>query len=333
MRAIATAPLYAASLATVVLVAACNKQAASTGPESAPSSPPVAVVNGTPVSRAEFDVYVKNLLQGKQQELTADQKNQVLDELISLQLLATKAEKDGLQNDPDTQAQLQLLRIRVLADAASQKYLKSQQPSDVELHAEYEVGVAAMDKTEYKARHILVPSKELADQLIKKLKAGAKFEDLVKANSTDNGSKNNGGDLGWFNTSRMVKPFGDAVKSLKKGEVTPEPVQTQYGWHVIQLEDTREATPPPFDQVKAQLTNGAVRKKLQVYVADLKKDAKIERKLDAPGAAAPGAAAPGAAAPGAAAPPGTTGSAAPDAAPATPATPAAPAGSAGDNKP
>src|ERR1700689_3398444 len=324
MRAIATAPLYAAALATVVLVAACNKQAASTGPESAPSSPAVAVVNGTPISRAEFDVYVKNLLQGKQQELTADQKNQVLEELISMQLLAANAEKEGLQNDPDTLAQLQLLRTRVLADAASQKYLKSQQPSDVELHAEYETAVAGMDKTEYKARHILVASKELADQLIKKLKAGAKFEDLAKANSTDNGSKNKGGDLGWFNTSRMVKPFGDAVKSLKKGEGTPEPVQTQYGWHVIQLEDTRDATPPPFEQVKSQLTNSAVRKKLQVYVAELKKDAKIERKLDTSGAAAPGAPAT----------PGTTGSATPDAAaPATPATPAAPAGSAGDNKP
>jgi peptidyl-prolyl cis-trans isomerase C len=328
MRAIATAPLCAASLATVVLVAACTKQAASTGPESPPPSPPLAVVNGTPISRTEFDVYVKNLLQGKQQELTADQKSQVLDELISLQLLAAQGEKEGLQSDPDTQAQLQLLRTRVLADAASQKYIKSQEPSDAELHAEYETAIAGMDKTEYKARHILVASKELAEQQIKKLKAGAKFEDLAKANSTDNGSKNNGGELGWFNSSRMVKPFGDALKNLKKGEVTPEPVQTQYGWHVIQLEDTRDATPPPFDQVKAQLTNGAIRKKLQAYVADLKKDAKIERKPDALGSAAP----PSAAAPGVAAPPGTTDSAAPSA-PATPATPAAPAGSAGDSKP
>jgi peptidyl-prolyl cis-trans isomerase C len=328
MRAIATAPLYAAFLATVLLVAACNKQTASTGPESAPApaSPSVAVVNGTPISRTEFDVYVKNLLQGKQQELTADQKNQVLDELINLHLLAAQAEKDGLQNDPDTQAQLQLLHVRVLADAASQKYVKSQTPSDAELHAEYETGVAGMDKTEYKARHILVPNKDLADQLIKKLKSGAKFEDLAKANSTDNGSKNSGGDLGWFNPSRMVKPFGDAVKNLKKGEVTPEPVQTQYGWHVIQLQDTREATPPPFEQVKSQLTNGAVRKKLQAYVADLKKDAKIERKPEAIGATAPAPAmTPGPVmAPGAAMTPGT---------PATPATPVTPASPAGDKKP
>ena len=105
------------------------------------------------------------------------------------------------------------------------------------------------------ARHILVATKDQADQVIKKLKSGAKFEELAKSQSTDTGSKNNGGELGWFTTSRMVKPFADAVKNLKKGEVTPEPVQTQYGWHVIQLEDTRDATPPPFDQVKPQLTN------------------------------------------------------------------------------
>jgi peptidyl-prolyl cis-trans isomerase C len=323
MRAIATAPLYAASLVSVVLLAACNKQPAPTSTETAPASPTVAVVNGTPISQAEFDIYVKNLLQGKQQVLTPDQKNQVLDEMISMQLLAAQAEKDGLQNSPDVQAQLQLIHTRVLADAASQKYLKSQQPSDAELHAEYENAIGGMEKTEYKARHILVASKELAEQLIKKLKAGAKFEDLAKTNSTDNGSKNNGGDLGWFNPSRMVKPFSDAVKGLKKGEVTPEPVQTQYGWHVIQLEDTREATPPPFEQVKAQLENNAIRKKLQAYVADLKKDAKIERKLDTGPAAPAIVVPPGATAPGAA----------PGAAPTPPTPPPAPAGTSGNNKP
>ena len=97
-----------------------------------------------------------------------------------------------------------------------------------ELHAEYDTAVASMDKTEYHARHILVANKDQAEQIIKKLKGGAKFEDLAKAQSIDTGSKTNGGDLGWFTTSRMVKPFADAVKALKKGEITPEPVQTQY---------------------------------------------------------------------------------------------------------
>jgi peptidyl-prolyl cis-trans isomerase C len=274
-----TPAIAVSTVVALASLAACNKTPQAAGPQSgaAPAPAPLATVNGSAISRSEYDLFVKDLLQGKQQELTADQKGQVVDDLINMQLLADQAEKDGLQNDPDTVAQLNLLHLRVLADAESQKYIKSLQPSDADLHAEYETAVAAMDKSEYKARHILVATKEDGEQIIKKLKGGAKFEDLAKAQSTDTGSKNNGGDLGWFTTSRMVKPFADAVVALKKGETTPEPVQTQYGWHVIQLEDTREKTPPPFDQVKAQLSNQVIRKKLQAHVADLKKNAKIDR--------------------------------------------------------
>ena len=271
----------ASTVLAIAMLTACGKTQQPAAPAAADKSAPaaVAIVNGAPISRSEYDIYVKGLLQGKQQELTPEQKNQVLDEMISMQLMAAQAEKDGLDKDLETAAQLEVLRIRVLADAASQKILKGKDPTDAELHAEYDTAIASMDKTEYHARHILVATKDQADQIIKKLKGGAKFEDLAKAQSLDTGSKANGGDLGWFTTSRMVKPFADAVKVLKKGEVTPEPVQTQYGWHVIQLEDTREAAPPPFDQVKAQLTNSLVRKKLQAYVEDLKKNAKIEKKL------------------------------------------------------
>jgi len=273
----------ASAVLAIAVLAACGQTQQPAAPAAADKSVPapvaVAVVNGTTISRAEFDIYVKGLLQGKQQELTPEQKNQVLDELISMQLLSAQAEKEALDKDPDTAAQLEILRIRVLADAASQKYLKGQDPTDAQLHAEYDTAIASMDKTEYHARHILVANKDQADQIIKKLKGGAKFEDLAKAQSLDTGSKANGGDLGWFTTSHMVKPFADAVKGLKKGEITPQPVQTQYGWHVIQLEDTREAAPPPFDQVKAQLVNAVIRKKLQAYVEDLKKNAKIEKKL------------------------------------------------------
>lgn len=273
----------ASTVLAIVVLAACGKTQQPAAPaaadKSVPAAVPVAIVNGTAISRTEYDIYVKGLLQGKQQELTPEQKNQVLDEMISMELMAAQAEKDGLDKDLDTAAQLEVLRMRVLADAASQKIMKGQEPTDAQLHAEYETAVASMDKTEYHARHILVASKDQAEQIIKKLKGGAKFEDLAKAQSLDTGSKATGGDLGWFTTSRMVKPFADAVKALKKGEITPEPVQTQYGWHVIQLEDTREAAPPPFDQVKAQLVNSVIRKKLQAYVEDLKKNAKIEKKL------------------------------------------------------
>jgi peptidyl-prolyl cis-trans isomerase C len=228
---------------------------------------------------------VRNLLRNapKGQTLTADQQSQVVDDLVNLAVMAQQGEKDGAVNDPEAQAQLALLRMRVVADAESQRFIKSLTPSDADLHAEYEQAVAKMDKNEYHAQHILVKDKADAEQIIKKLKGGAKFEDVAKASSIDSGSKNNGGDLGWFTTSRMVPPFAEAVKNLKKGEVTSEPVQTQYGWHVIKLIDTRDAAPPAFDnpQVNQQLKDAVMRKKLQAYLEDLRKQAKIEKKMDA----------------------------------------------------
>ncbi len=262
--------------AITLLLAACGKgqQAAAPAATDKPTTtPPVAVVDGTPISRDAYDDYLKGLLRGKPvSDVTADEKNQVLDQMINMQLIAAQAEKDGLEKDPDVATRVALLRTQILADAAAQKYVKSNEPSDQELHAAYD---AATDKTEYHASHILVPTKEKADQLIKKIKSGAKFEDVAKSDSTDN-SKANGGDLGWFTTARMVKPFGDAVKVLKKGEITTDPVQTQYGWHIIKLEDTRDA---PFDQMKGQLTNVIMQKKFQEYIDGLKKTAKIEKKL------------------------------------------------------
>lgn len=259
-----------------ILLAACGKGQQAAAPPAAPDKagpPPVAIVDGTPISREAFDDYLKGLLRGKPAaDVTADEKNQVLDQMINMQLIAAQAEKEGLQKDPDVTTRIALLRTQILADAAAQKYLKTNEPSDQELHAAYD---SATDKTEYHASHILVPTKEKADQLIKKIKGGAKFEDVAKAESTDN-SKTSGGDLGWFTTARMVKPFGDAVKGLKKGEFTAEPVQTQYGWHIIKLADTRDA---PFDQMKTQLSNGIMQKKFQDYIESLKKTAKIEKKL------------------------------------------------------
>jgi len=270
--------------AFALVMTACGKgQPAATPPATdktaAPAPAPVATIDGTPISRLEYEIYLKSLLQGRPNtELTAEQRGQVLDELINMQLLASQGLKDGVDKDPDVAGRLDVVRLRVLADSESQKYLKDKEPTDAELHAEYDTAIQSMDKTEYHARHILVASKELADQAIKKIKGGAKFEDVAKTQSTD-GSKTNGGDLGWFTLTRMAKPFGDAVKTLKKGEMTQEPVQTQFGWHVIKLEDTRETAPPPFEQVKQQVSNGVIQKKLQTYVDSLKKTAKIDKTL------------------------------------------------------
>jgi len=273
------------TVATVaVLLAACGKGQQGQAPTPAPAAKTdvatVATVNGTPISRAVYDIYVKSLLQqsGKSpNDLTPEQKGQVLDELVGMQLISTEAAKDGVDKDPDVTARLELLRMRVLTDAQSQKFLKDKEPTDAELHAQYDQDMAGLDKTEYKGRHILVASKEKAQELIKKIKGGAKFEDVAKAESTDS-SKANGGDLGWFTPSRMAKPFGDAVRSMKKGDMTQEPVQTQFGWHIIRIDDTRDATPPPFDQVKQQLNNQIVQKKLLAYVDGLKKTATIAKQ-------------------------------------------------------
>jgi peptidyl-prolyl cis-trans isomerase C len=272
----------ASAVATVaVLLTACNKGQPPAEPPAANTAavPAVATVNGVPIPRADYDAFLKNLLQGKPgTDLTPEQKNQVLDELITMRLVSTQAIKDGLEKQPDVEANLDVVRMRILSDAESQKFLKGKEPTDAELHAEYDSAIASMDKTEYHAEHILVPTKDKADALIKKIKGGAKFEDVAKAESTDN-SKTNGGDLGWFTLTRMVKPFGDAVKTLKKGDMTQEPVQTQFGWHIIKLIDTREVAPPPFDQVKDKVTKAVIQKELIAYVDDLKKNAKIEKTL------------------------------------------------------
>ena len=268
--------------AFALAVAACGQgqqstPAAADKPAAANAPPPVATVDGTAISHTEYDIYLKSLLRGRPAaDLTTEQKAQVLDEMINMQLLASQGIKDGVDKDPDVAAQLGVVKMRVLADAESAKYLKDKEPTDADLHTEYDSQVGSMDKTEYHARHILVSSKEAAEAAIKKIKGGAKFEDVAKAESSDS-SKANGGDLGWFSLTRMVKPFGDAVKGLKKGEITATPVQTQFGWHVIKLEDTRETTAPPFEQVKQQVTNGVIQKKLQAYVETLKKTAKIDK--------------------------------------------------------
>jgi len=154
---------------------------------------------------------------------------------------------------------------------------------DVLVQAAADCGLDADDvrrrlATDEDVERISAQAQEAAEAAIKKIKGGAKFEDVAKAESTDS-SKANGGDLGWFTLTRMAKPFGDAVKGLKKGEMTATPVQTQFGWHVIKLEDTRETAPPPFEQVKQQVSTGVMQKKLQAYVETLKKTAKIEKSL------------------------------------------------------
>lgn len=253
-----------------------------------PAGPPVATVNGAPISQDLFDFYIKNVSGKAPTEINAEQRDQALDNLVRAQLVAQQADKDGLTKDKDTAAILELSRLNVLQQAVSEKYLKDKKPSDQELRAEYETQVALLARQEYKARHILVATEEFAKKLVTQLEKGGNFADLAKRESMD-GSKANGGDLGWFTPDRMVKPFSDAVVSLKPGEYTHTPVQTQFGWHIIQLQEVRELAPPPFDSVKQRLEQVVQNKKFKTYTDELMKTAKVEKTAVA---AAPAAAAP-----------------------------------------
>jgi len=303
-------------LVTLAALAACQPKTAGTAIND--NSPAVATVNGVPITRSFWEFYIKGITGGKSPaDLTADQRSQALDNLIRAQVVADHATRDGLDRSGDTAYMLELARLNVLQQAVEERYLKDREPTEQELRAEYETQLAAMPKTEYHARHILVATEPFAQKIIERLNKGEKFEALAKSESMDS-SKNNGGDLGWFTPGRMVPEFAGAVMALKPGEFTHSPVQTQYGWHVIQLLETREVTPPPFDQVRQRLVQVVQAKKFRIYQDELMRNAKIEKFPDRlVGNVAP--AAPGTAAPAA---PGTPPAAAPGVAPTPPAAPA-----------
>jgi peptidyl-prolyl cis-trans isomerase C len=259
-----------ALLAPVVL-AACNKAAA---PAAEATGERVATVNGKALPKSEFDLYVANMGRQSGRDMTGQQ-DQLLDQYISMQLAADEAEKAGIEKDPKVRDQLALARLQVLVDAGLQKYLEGHPVQESELRPEYDAQVAALPR-EYHARHILVDDEAAAVAITKELKGGADFAKLAAKRSKDSSSKS-GGDLGWFTLDTMVKPFADAVKTMQPGQLTEQPVQSQYGWHVIKLEESRATSAPPFDEVKDRVKMIVQRKKLQAHLEELRTTAKVEK--------------------------------------------------------
>jgi peptidyl-prolyl cis-trans isomerase C len=267
---------------TLAGLCACQPKTASLGGGPTDTSPPVATVNGEPITRDFYDFYIKGITNGKSpSDLTAQQRSMALDNLIRARLVGDQAMKEGLDKTGDTPNLLQIARLNVLEQAVQEHYLKDRKPTDEELRAEYQQVLASMPKTEYHARHILVDSESTAQQVIARLDKGEKFDDLAKLVSKDS-SKNNGGDLGWVTPNRMVPEFSGALLALKPGEYTKKPVQSQYGWHVIQLLDTREVSPPPYEQVRQRLEQVVQQKKFREYTDELLHNAKVERFIDQP---------------------------------------------------
>jgi peptidyl-prolyl cis-trans isomerase C len=278
MRNLKSALLLGAVVA--IGTAACTKpadNAAKPGSAAAtPTAATVVTVNGTKINQTMVDTFLQAVTGKPPAEATKEQREALLEQLVNMTLAAQAAEKDGLNKDPEVQARLDLLRTQILAEAASDKYAKAHPVSDEEVKAEYDEQVAKMPK-EFKARHILVESEDAAKAVIKDLEGGGDFAKIAKAQSKDPGSAANGGDLGWFSGQSMVKPFSDALGTLEKGATTKAPVQTQYGWHVIQLEDTRSPEAPAFEDVKEQVKMLAQRKKLQAYLDELRKTAQVQK--------------------------------------------------------
>lgn len=261
-----------AFIAPMLLLVACGKAATPAAPAET-----VATVNGKALSKSEFDLYVANVARQSGREVPAEQKTQLLDQFIGMHLAADAAEKAGVPKQPKVEDQLSLARLNVIVDAGLNKYLEEHPVTDAELKPEYDAQVAAMPR-EYHARHILVEDKATAETITKDLKGGADFAKLAEQKSKDSSGKT-GGDLGWFTLDTMVKPFADAVVALQPGQTTEQPVQSQFGWHVIRLEESRAPAPPAFDEVKDRVKMLVQRKRLQTYLDDLRKTAKIEKKI------------------------------------------------------
>ena len=230
-------------------------------------------VNGVAISQSRLDLRVKSVLAQGQQD-TPELRNAVRDELINIELLAQAAGKKGLNKQVEVAQQIDLARQSILANAFMQDYVKSHPISDDALKQEYENINKQRGSKEYKVSHILVKTEDDAKRVADQLK-NSKFEDVAMDKSQDPGSSVKGGDLGWAVPSNFVKPFADAMVTLSKGQ-TSAPVQSQFGWHIIKLEDTRDLKVPSFEEVKPNITQHLQQQLVQKAINEQRAKATIK---------------------------------------------------------
>ena len=250
--------------------------------ESKPFDPIVATVNGKEIRRSDLEAVRDTIPQARSMPLETIYQP-LLDRLITMELMVTKAREEKLQETPLVQKRLALAEDQILSGTYIDQELEKG-ITDAMMKERYDQEVAKLPPMEeMRAHHILVASKKEADAVIKELnkKKGKSFEDLAKTKSTDNGSKEQGGDLGYFSLSDMVPEFSEAVKEMKPGETTKTPVKTQFGWHVVRVDDRRPVAPPTYDEVKDQIRSMLSQEKTTQIINTLKANAKIvEYNLD-----------------------------------------------------
>ena len=251
----------------------------------AASAQNVATVNGKPVPKARVDMLMAQVTrqqaaQGQPAQVTPELEKQVKDEVVLREIFMQEAQRRGLQGSDDYKAQLELARQSILIRELFNDFQKKNKVSDAEVKAEYDKYKAQAGDKEYRARHILVEKEEDAVALVKQIKGGAKFEDLAKKSSKDPGSAQNGGDLDWAAPGSYVPEFSQAMTKLQKGEMTETPVKSQFGYHIIKLEDVRDTPFPPIEEVKPQIEQRLTQQKLATFRDDLKAKAKTDYKFN-----------------------------------------------------
>lgn len=233
-----------------------------------------ATVNGKPIAAAKVDQIVKQVVaQGKQTD-SPQLREAIKKDLIAREVMIQEADKQGFGTRAEVKQALENARQSIVINAMLADYVRKNPVKDAEAKAEYDKYKAQLGDKEYHARHILVTTEDEAKAIIAKLKTGAKFEELAK--QSKDGSAANGGDLDWASPANYVPEFSKAMVALQKGAITDTPVKTQYGYHVIKLEDTRAAKVPPFEEVKQQVTESLQQRKLQAFREELMKKAKIQ---------------------------------------------------------
>lgn len=273
--------ILAVSIGSMLTLASCNAQDGdkSAAAPAVSATAAIATVNGSPISQARFNFLLQQSQQQGQPDSPEVRKN-LREKLIIEEVVAQEALKKGIDKLADVNTQIDLARQTILIRTYLQDFIKNNPLGDDVLKAEYEKIKSQMGDKEYHARHILVEKEAEAKDIIAKLKKGEKFEKLAEK-SKDPGSKAKGGDLGWAAPANFVPEFSAAMTKLQKGQYTTEAVKSQFGWHIIKLEDSRAMQAPPFDEVKQNLRQRAQQQQIDKMISDLRAKAKIEEKTEA----------------------------------------------------
>lgn len=231
----------------------------------------VATVNGVDIDSSLVDFYLESRTQRPAAQASAEERDAVLRELTDIYLLTTQPIASELAKSERIKAQIELQERAILAQAVAQDFIVNNQASEEEILAQYEQQIGMAPPLQFKARHILVETQAAATDLIAQLQEGGDFVELAKANSTGP-SGPNGGDLGWFSPEQMVAPFSEAVAALEDGKFTTEPVQTQFGWHVILREESRANEPPTLESVRPVIKQNIEQTKLRDFLEGLRSE-------------------------------------------------------------